>query len=37
MDILVEEFDELAEFYELLVRPFSTLFDEALLVILGRL
>jgi len=31
---LVEEFDELAEFYELLVRPFSTpIFDEALLVI----
>jgi ubiquinone/menaquinone biosynthesis C-methylase UbiE len=31
---LVEEFDELAEFYELLVRPFSTpIFDEALRVI----
>jgi ubiquinone/menaquinone biosynthesis C-methylase UbiE len=31
---LVEEFDELAEFYELLVRPFSTpIFDEALEVI----
>jgi len=31
---LVEEFDELAEFYELLVRPFSTpIFDEALQVI----
>jgi ubiquinone/menaquinone biosynthesis C-methylase UbiE len=31
---LVEEFDELAEFYELLVRPFSTpIFDEALMVI----
>ena len=31
---LVEEFDELAEFYELLVRPFSTpIFDEALKVI----
>src|SRR5262249_16860636 len=31
---LVEEFDELAEFYELLVRPFSTpIFDEALGVI----
>jgi ubiquinone/menaquinone biosynthesis C-methylase UbiE len=31
---LVEEFDELAEFYELLVRPFSTpIFDEALPVI----
>jgi hypothetical protein len=28
---LVEEFDELAEFYEILVRPFSTpIFDEAL-------
>jgi hypothetical protein len=33
-DHLVEEFDELAEFYELLVRPFSTpIFDEALPVI----
>jgi SAM-dependent methyltransferase len=31
---LVEEFDELAEFYEVLVRPFSTpIFDEALAVI----
>lgn len=31
---LVEEFDELAAFYELLVRPFSTpIFDEALAVI----
>jgi SAM-dependent methyltransferase len=31
---LVEEFDELAEFYEVLVRPFSTpIFDEALGVI----
>ena len=31
---LVEEFDELADFYELLVRPFSTpIFDEALRVI----
>ena len=31
---LVEEFDELAEFYELLVRPFSTpIFDVALAVI----
>jgi SAM-dependent methyltransferase len=31
---LVDEFDELAEFYELLVRPFSTpIFDEALAVI----
>jgi ubiquinone/menaquinone biosynthesis C-methylase UbiE len=35
-DHLVEEFDELAEFYELLVRPFSTpIFDEALRV-MGR-
>jgi len=33
---LVEEFDELADFYEILVRPFSTpIFDEALAVI-GR-
>ncbi len=31
---LVEEFDELAEFYEVLVRPFSTpIFDEALTTI----
>jgi ubiquinone/menaquinone biosynthesis C-methylase UbiE len=31
---LVEEFDELAEFYEVLVRPFSTpIFDEALATI----
>ena len=31
---LVEEFDELAEFYEVLVRPFSTpIFDEALAVL----
>jgi ubiquinone/menaquinone biosynthesis C-methylase UbiE len=31
---LVEEFDDLAEFYEVLVRPFSTpIFDEALAVI----
>jgi SAM-dependent methyltransferase len=31
---LVEDFDELAEFYEVLVRPFSTpIFDEALAVI----
>ena len=31
---LVDEFDELAKFYELLVRPFSTpIFDEALAVI----
>lgn len=33
-DHLVKEFDELAEFYEILVRPFSTpIFDEALAVI----
>jgi SAM-dependent methyltransferase len=33
-DHLVEEFDELAEFYEVLVRPFSTpIFDEAVAVI----
>jgi len=33
---LVEEFDELAEFYEILVRPFSTpIFEEALAVV-GR-
>jgi hypothetical protein len=35
---LVEEFDTLAEFYEILVRPFSTpIFDEALGVIGGYL
>jgi SAM-dependent methyltransferase len=35
---LVEEFDELAEFYEVLVRPFSTpIFGEALAVIRGYL
>jgi SAM-dependent methyltransferase len=35
---LVEEFDQLAEFYEVLVRPFSTpIFDEALAIIRGYL
>ena len=35
---LVAEFDELAEFYEILVRPFSTpIFDEALAVLRGYL
>jgi SAM-dependent methyltransferase len=35
---LVEEFDELAELYEVLVRPFSTpIFDEALAVVGGFL
>ena len=33
---LVEEFDELAEFYEVLVRPFSTPIFEEALVVIGR-